>query len=444
MNRLHKTVAAMTLGCKVNLYDTEVILEGFAHAGYRVVDFEDKADLYIVNTCTVTNLGDKKSRQMIRRARKQNPDALVIACGCYAQVAPEEVARIEGVNLVVGTKDRARILALCEAYEPEQGVSCFVDDIRGEKTYESTKLVGLKDRTRAFLKIQEGCDRYCTYCIIPYARGPVRSRPPADVLAEAQILAQNGFKEIVLSGIHVASYGKDLADMDLAAMIERVHVIDGIRRIRFSSIEPGLATDSFLGRMKRLPKVCDHFHLSLQSGCTATLRRMNRRYTAAEYAQAVARVRQYYPNAAITTDVIVGFPGETDKEFRESYGFIENTGLSRLHVFPYSPKKGTPAAGFPRQVPGPVKNERAAQMLRLGEALHSAYIAGFCGQPLRVLLEREIETGVWEGHAENYICVRTVSAGGDDLANTIQNVKIRDVFAEYAVGEISEDSAGCE
>ena len=416
-----KTVAACTLGCKVNQYDTEAMLGLFAEKGYEVVDFPAKADIYIVNTCTVTNLGSKKSRQMIRKARGLNPKAIVVAAGCYAQVSPEEVAAINGVNMVLGTKERGDVVAEVEAYATTRppvgrafGHSLYrnVDDVMDETEFENLSVSKPSGRTRAFLKVQEGCDRFCAYCIIPYARGPVRSRRTADILAEAEALSKSGFKEIVLAGIHVASYGKDLVDKEggsLTSLIERVHDIEGIERIRLSSVEPTVIDEPFIETIGRLPKVCDHFHLSLQSGCDNTLKRMNRRYGAADYAQAAGLLRRTFPRLSLTTDVMVGFPGETDADFAESIDFIRQMAFAKIHVFPFSPKAGTPAAAFPNQVPQAVKQARARETAALDKVLSARFAASLTGLTLPVLYETEVCPGVYEGHTTNYVKVTAMA-----------------------------------
>jgi len=428
----NKKVAALTLGCKVNLYDTEAMLELFKKKGYELVEFSEKADVYIVNTCTVTNFGDKKSRQMIRRAKKHNPEAILVACGCYAQVAPEEVSKIEEVNLIIGTKDRANIVNIVENYSASKGTESCVSDIMLEREFEELTVESLSDRQRAYLKIQEGCDRFCTYCIIPFARGPVRSRSIQSIAEEAQRLSENGYKEIVLAGIHVASYGKDLGDINLVSVLKKIHEIDGIKRIRFSSVEPTVITNDFINALKAMPKVCEHFHLSLQSGCDNTLKRMNRRYMAAEYENAVNLLRENFPDVGITTDIIVGFPGETDEDFKESMAFAKRMKLSKIHVFPYSPKVGTKAALFKNQIPEKIKHERAALMGETGEKLQIDFLKGFIGRELEVLYEEE-KDGVFSGHASNYINVRTESR--KNIINEIFKVKIKDIDSFSLISE---------
>lgn len=413
-------IAFTTLGCKVNFYDSEAMAELFSQKGYEITDFEDIADIYVINTCTVTNFGDKKSRQMIRRARRKNKDAIIVATGCYAQVSSEKVASIEGINIVIGTKDRSKVVEIVENYRPENGVLNAVTDIKGEKEFERLKVSNLKDRTRAYIKIQEGCNRYCSYCIIPYARGPVRSRKCEDILDEVRLLAKNGFKEIVLTGIHVASYGIDMGNITLADIIERVHNIDGIERIRFSSMEPKAVTEEFVKRMAALPKVCEHYHLSLQSGSDTTLKNMNRRYTSGEYEEVCTRLRKSFPNVAITTDIIVGFPTETEENFEESYNFAQKVKLSKIHVFPYSPKDGTPAAKLP-QLPPQVKDERRHKMLELSHKLNAEFMSQYIGKEMEVLFER-LENGYYEGHTRNYI--KVLAKSSEDISNTLVKVRL--------------------
>lgn len=418
---MNKKIAFITLGCKVNLYDTEAMAELFTEKGYEVVDFEEYADVYLINTCTVTNLGDKKSRQMIRRAKRINPNSVVVATGCYAQVASEEVAKIEGINIVIGTKNRSEIVETVENYVAENGVVNNVSDIMGEKEFEPLQISRLTNRTRAYIKIQEGCNRYCTYCIIPYARGPIRSRKPEEVVEEVKKLAENGFKEVVLTGIHVASYGLDLGNITLADIIEKVHSVDGIERIRFSSMEPLAIDNEFVARMSKLPKVCDHYHLSLQSGCNRTLKRMNRKYNAEQYAEACERLRNAFPNVAITTDIIVGFPDETEEDFKESLAFAERMKLDKIHTFPYSPKKGTPAAKMKNQISGDVKSQRSKEMIALSDKMNIDFLNNNIGKTVPVLFE-DMENGFWQGHTTNYI--KVLAKSDENLNNKIVDVKL--------------------
>ena len=429
-----KKVASHALGCKVNQYESEAIAELFAERGYEVVGIDEPADVYVINTCTVTNFGDKKSRQLIRKVKRQNPDAIVAAIGCYAQTQPEKIKEIEGVNLIVGTNKRSEIVDLVENYSAQQGTICTVGEILKDHSFEHLSIQKLEGRTRAYLKIQDGCSQFCTYCIIPYARGPVRSRSIDDIAKEVETLAKNGFKEVVLAGIHVASYGKDLEGTTLLDAIKRVHGVDGIERIRFSSIEPNFATEKFVSELAKLPKVCDHFHLSLQSGCNKTLKRMNRKYTAEQYIESAERLKKYFPNVAFTTDIIAGFPGETEEDFEESYKFAEKIGFSKIHAFPYSPKTGTPAAKMPDQVLNSVKNERTNRLISLSNRMADEFIEGFVGKIMPVLYEQEIAEGVYEGYTTNYI--RVHSKSDKNLCNVIADTKIMSVEHEMAEGRI--------
>ncbi|MCI8341725.1 MAG: tRNA (N(6)-L-threonylcarbamoyladenosine(37)-C(2))-methylthiotransferase MtaB [Firmicutes bacterium] len=430
-----KSVASFALGCKVNQFESEAIAEAFAKRGYKIVSVDEKADVYVINTCTVTNFGDKKSRQLIRRVKRQNPNAVVVAAGCYAQTAAEEVKKIEGVNIVFGTKNRASIVDEVERYSAENGIVDAVSGIMEERVFEPLSVHDLQGRTRAYIKIQDGCNQFCSYCIIPYARGPVRSRAEEDVLKEVRALAQNGFKEIVLTGIHVASYGKELKTTNLTQIIKKTGEIDGIERIRTSSVEPNIITEEFMEEMSRVKKLCHHFHLSLQSGCGKTLLAMNRKYTPEKYMKSVEIIRKYWPDAAITTDIIVGFPGETDEDFQESYSFAEKIGFSKIHVFPYSPKKGTPAEKMPNQIPNHVKSERSARLIDLSEHMSSQFIENFVGKDMETLFERRSENGFYEGHTSNYITVMAKSC--EDIKNRILSVKIKKNEGSTAFGEIN-------
>ena len=416
-----KTIAAATLGCKVNTYDTDALLAPFTAHGYTVVDFEDIADVYIINTCAVTNISSRKSRQMIRRARKANPRAVVVAAGCYAQTSPEEVGNIEGVSIVVGTGESANIFEIVEGYKSENGVTQHISSVDAAAMYSETNSASFdtpqESKTRAYLKVQDGCDNFCSYCIIPYARGRARSRGLESAVGEARELVARGYKEIVIAGIHVESYGKDMESGSLHELLQALHDIEGIERLRMSSVEPALVTPEFVALMHRLPLFARHLHLSLQSGCDTTLTAMNRRYTTDIYAAAVARLRESFPDIAITTDVIVGFPGETDEDFARSLEFVRQQGFSRLHVFQYSPKAGTAAADMPNQVPGAVKARRAAQMIALGNELSAEFAARFVGKTLDVLYESAVDTDTYEGYSDNYITVRATCSR--DISNCI-------------------------
>lgn len=428
-----KKAASFALGCKVNQYESEAIAELFAEKGYEIVGIDEEADVYVINTCTVTNFGDKKSRQLIRKVKRQNENAIVAVVGCYAQTAPKELMEIAGVNLVIGTKDRAQIVEMVEQYDRANGVENHVSDIMKERVFEPLSIQKLANRTRAYLKIQDGCSQYCSYCIIPYARGPIRSREPQEVVAEVKRLAENGFKEVVLTGIHVASYGKDRRDTSLPDILKQVHEVEGIERIRFSSIEPNVVTEEFAQTMAALPKVCDHFHLSLQSGCDKTLKEMNRKYDTEKYRQAAATLRKYLPKVALTTDIIVGFPGETEEDFRESYAFAEEIGFAKIHVFPYSPKRGTPAAARKDQLLNAVKAERSHTLIQLSDRMAADFLADAVGTDAEVLYERAVGDGIYEGHTTNYMKVHGRSEV--DLTNRIAKTHITRAEGEMLFGD---------
>ncbi len=428
-----KKVAFLTLGCKVNMYETQAMSELFEKAGYEVTDFGDFADVYVINTCTVTNLGNKKSRQQIRKAKRTNPLSTVVAVGCYAQVAPEEVSRIEGINIVLGTQNRASIVELTEKYNSGDEVVNAVTDISRKPGFESLTISNIKSRTRAYIKIQDGCNRYCSYCIIPYARGNIRSRDISDIVSEIKGLAAHGFKEAVLTGIHVASYGVDTGKESLTDVIERVHEIEGIERIRLSSMEPLAVTEDFLKRVSALPKVCDHFHLSLQSGSDRVLKAMNRRYTREQYIQAADALRRYFPDCALTTDIIVGFPGESEEDFEQSMSIARRIHLDKIHVFPFSPKKGTPAAKMKCQTEPKVKSDRCKRLMALSDELNEEFLNAHKGRVCNVLFETK-DGGYWSGHTTNYI--RVLCKSEEDLANKLVKVKLTGIAeAETMYGE---------
>ncbi|MGI6112903.1 MAG: tRNA (N(6)-L-threonylcarbamoyladenosine(37)-C(2))-methylthiotransferase MtaB [Mahellales bacterium] len=428
-------VAFYTLGCKVNQYDTQSMLELFKQAGYEIVEFDSRADVYVINTCTVTNLGDRKSRQVIRQARDRNPDAIIAVVGCYAQRAPEEVLSIEGVSLVIGTRDRHKIVRLVERFKQTREPLNWVRDIMEQEAFEELPIQAYQGRTRAFIKLQEGCNQYCSYCIIPYARGKVRSRRRADIINEVNRLAGYGFKEVVLTGIHIASYGLDLDGVTLLDIIKDIHCVDGIKRIRLSSIEPTLLTDDFISSIKELPKVCRHFHISLQSGCDRTLRRMNRKYNTDLYRRIVNNLRQAIPQVSITTDVMVGFPGETEEDFVVSYTFVRDIGFSKIHVFKYSPRAGTPAARFKDQVDGVEKERRSSHLIRLGSLMERNYIMGFLGQEVEVLLEQQVNTmpGYLEGYTDTY--VKVACKIGEEYQGELVKVLLKDNKGDCVLGQ---------
>ena len=428
-----KKVAFHTLGCKVNQYETEAMEKIFEENQFKIVEDTEVADVYVINTCTVTNLSDRKSRQFIRKVKKINKDAIVAVVGCYSQVSPEEVEKIEGVDVIIGTSDRNKIVELCEKAKYENKKINIVRSIKTYKEFEKIEVEDIKSKTRAYIKIQDGCNQFCSYCIIPYARGPIRSRDKDDILSEIEILSKSGFKEIVLTGIHVASYGKDLGDINLGELIQEIALIKDIERIRLSSVEPNLITEDFMNILVSTKKVCDHFHLSLQGGSNNILKKMNRKYTREEYKEKVDLIRKYMPDAGITTDIIVGFPGETEKEFNETIEFVREIGFSRIHVFKYSPRKGTPAAKYKNQVHGKIKNQRSKELITLGEELTEIFNKRFLNKKMDILYEEKIDD-FYEGYTTNYIRVKA-SANNDIIGNIVET-KIINSKDGYLIGEI--------
>ena len=432
-----KKAAFYTLGCKVNQYETEAMTELFKNRGYEITDFSSPADVYVINTCSVTSISDRKSRQIIRRAKKENPDSIVIATGCYAQVAPDEVLAIDDVNLIIGTNDRNRIVDMAESIKPTDKKS-LVGDILKMHTFEEMKVSDYEHMTRAYIKIQEGCNQFCTYCIIPYARGPIRSRDPEEVVKEAQRLADDGFSEIILVGIHIASYGLDTKNTSLADIIRRVNEVRGVKRIRLSSIEPMTLNSEFTEKISSADKLCHHFHLSLQSGCDETLKRMSRRYTSAEYEEIVNAIRKHFPDAAVTTDIMVGFPGETEEEFSKSASFADKMKFADMHIFQYSVRPGTPAAKYKNQISPQVKEQRSKVLERIRNKNTADFLLGFVGKTMEVLFERCIkgENDIYEGKTTNYINVHVKS--DEDLSFKYRNVFIEKIDGETAIGRIIE------
>lgn len=427
-----KKAAIHTLGCKVNQYESEAMAELLQQEGFEIVPFDSLADCYLINTCTVTSLSDRKSRQMIRRAKKRNPKALLIVTGCYAQTAPEEIQKIPEVDLIVGTSRRKELPQLIRLAQQKR--LCAVEDIMKQQEFEPLHINDYgSNRSRAFLKVQDGCDQYCSYCIIPYARGHVRSRPIEDVLAEINVLAAQGIQEIVLSGIHIASYGRDLDHETLTTLVQKVHEITNIKRIRLGSLEPNCVTEKFAGTLAALPNFCPQFHLSLQSGCDNTLKRMNRHYTTGEYEKKVDLLRRYFPGAGITTDIMVGFAGETEEDFSESMDFVKRIGFSQIHVFPYSIRKGTRAASFPNQVSPAVKEQRAAEMIALGNRMAKEFIASQNGSTAEVLVEQQVSPGIYEGYTPQYIRVRIPS--DQPITGQIVPVFLHSPQADFIYGQ---------
>ncbi|MCL2353797.1 MAG: tRNA (N(6)-L-threonylcarbamoyladenosine(37)-C(2))-methylthiotransferase MtaB [Defluviitaleaceae bacterium] len=418
-------VAATTVGCKVNLYDTQDILEKFMAKGYEVVGFESVADVYIINTCSVTNLADKKSRQMVGRAKKANPAAIVVAMGCSTQVNPVKYQAL-GVDIIIGTANRGDIFAFIDAFKAGgRAYLQFVGDVLEKRPYEPQTVTSLENRTRSYLKIQDGCNNFCTYCIIPHARGLSRSRPFRDIMEEAHALVALGCKEIVVTGIHVASYGKDLdEDVSLLDVLRQLAEVKGLERIRLSSVEPNVVDDAFCEFIKSTPKFCGHLHLSLQSGSDEILRKMKRHYTTAEYARAVEDLRKVSPDMAITTDVIVGFPAEREENHLETVAFLKKLNLAGLHVFPYAAKEGTPAAAMKEQITKEVKTKRSKGLLALSEECQKSFYDSFVGKNMSVLVEERLENGMYSGKTTNYIPV-CFESDRRDLINTICQIEIK-------------------
>ena len=425
-------IAIYTLGCKVNQYETQAMEQELTARGHELVDFEQPADAYIINTCSVTAVSDKKSRQMIRRAKKMNPDAIVAACGCYVQTHTDEAAAL-GIDLIGGTGQRMEFLQQLLTAAEEKQTRVLVDDALHRHDFEILPAGGQSSRTRAMLKVEDGCRNFCTYCIIPFARGPVRSLPLAEAVRQTRRLAEEGYREVVLTGIEISSWGQDLAgEESLIDLLEAVSAAAGGMRVRLGSLEPRTITEDFCRRAAALSNLCPHFHLSLQSGCDETLRRMNRRYDTERYDRSVALLRQYFPGVAITTDLIVGFPGETEEEFEKTLDFIRRCGFAQIHVFPYSIRPGTRAAAM-EQVPKSVKEERAVRAGEAAARLHREYLQSCVGKTFPVLFEQQGAPGFYTGHAPNYM---EVEALGENLHNCLRPVRITGVEGTLLKGEI--------
>ena len=411
--------ALHNLGCKVNAYETEAMQQILEEAGYEIVPFSEYADVYVINTCSVTNMADRKSRQMLHRAKKQNPDAIVVGAGCYVQTKEAQALVDESIDIVIGNNKKHELVSLLQEYEASHRKTARVADINHEKqAYEELSLSRTAEHTRAFIKVQDGCNQFCTYCIIPFARGRVRSRELPDVLREIRTLAKSGYREVVLTGIHLSSYGVDNGET-LLHLIEAVHELEGIERIRLGSLEPRIVTDAFAKRLSELPKICPHFHLSLQSGCDAVLSRMNRRYDTAEYEAGCALLRRYFEHPAITTDVIVGFPGETDEEFETTERYLKRIHFYEMHIFQYSRREGTKAAAMPDQVPETVKKERSEKLLALGHKMSEEFRRYYLGRQVTALLEEEFfhdGKRYYTGYTKEYVKVAVETE--KDLSNT--------------------------
>lgn len=431
-------VAFATLGCRVNVYESEAMAEKFIREGYEVVDFSEVADVYVINTCTVTNMGDKKSRQIIGRARRLNENAIIAVVGCYSQMAPKEVSEIPGVDVVLGTRNKGDVVYYVNKAKDEGKNQVHVEGVLKNKKFEDLNIEDYQDKTRAFLKIQDGCNRFCTYCLIPYARGSVCSKDPKKVISEVKKLAEHGFKEIILSGIHTASYGLDLeGNVTLINIIEEIEKVEGIERIRIGSIEPAFFTPEVIEKIKKFKKLCPHFHLSLQSGCDATLKRMNRRYTAKEYEDTVKLLRETLKGVSITTDVIVGFPGETEEEFNETLEFLKRIKLTKTHVFKYSPRKGTKAADMENQIDGNIKEKRSKILIDLSNKNEEEFNKKFINSKMDVLIEKEVKEkeGIFEGYTRNYIKIE-VPCTCSDITGKIVDIKIIEANGELAKAEL--------
>lgn len=421
-----KKVALHNLGCKVNAYETEAMQELLEKEGYEIVPFKEGADIYIINTCTVTNMADRKSRQMLHRAKKMNPNAIVVAAGCYVQAKSESKETDESIDIIIGNNKKQDLISILKEYqEKHDGIQKEIIDINHTKEYEELHLSKTAEHTRAYLKVQDGCNQFCTYCIIPYARGRVRSREKENVVVEVKQLVANGYQEVVLTGIHLSSYGVDLQGEDLLSLILAVNEIDGLKRIRLGSLEPRIITEEFAKTISGLEKICPHFHLSLQSGCNGTLKRMNRRYTAEEYFEKCELLRKYFDNPALTTDVIVGFPGETEEEFEESRAFVEKVNFYETHIFKYSRREGTKAAVMENQVPEQIKTKRSNILLELDERKRKEYEEKFIGKTVEVLMEEEVEKEgkcYQTGHTKEYI--KVALKGDENMQNQLVKIKI--------------------
>lgn len=431
-------VAFFTLGCRVNQYESEAMTEKFIREGYTVVDSSEAADVYVINTCTVTKMGDKKSRQFISRSKRLNNDAIIAVVGCYSQMSTDEVKSIEGVDVVLGTRNKGDVVYYVNKAREEGKLQVQVGEVLKNNRFEDLNIEDYQDKTRAFLKIQDGCNRFCAYCLIPYARGSVCSKDFNKVIEEIKKLASHGFKEIILSGIHTASYGVDLeGDVTLVNLLEEIEKLEGIERVRIGSIEPAFFTEEVVSRVKKMKKLCPQFHLSLQSGSSSTLKRMNRRYTAEEYEKIVNTLRKNIPDVSITTDVIVGFPGETEEEFKETYDFLSRIKLTKTHIFKYSIREGTKAATMPNQIDANVKEERSKLLLELNNKNEKEFISNYLNKEVDVLIEQEVngKQGVFEGYSKNYIKVQ-VSNCTNDLKGKIVRCIIEEVGVDCAFGTI--------
>ncbi len=451
---MSKRVGFVSLGCKVNQYETNAMSQEFLEAGYDIVEASDVADIYIVNTCTVTNIADRKSRQMLRRMKEVNPSSIVVACGCYAQVGKDELNKIEEIDLIIGNNEKKDIVNIVENYQENKmgqnliemdeldadvkqnnNSNAIISDVMHQKEYVEFGTTTYTEKTRAVVKIQDGCDRFCSYCIIPYARGRVRSRKLENIINEVEQIVEKGIKEVVITGIHIASYGKDFKNgVGLIDLLEELNKIDGLYRIRLGSIEPTIITEDFVNRLSKLEKICDHFHLSLQSGCDETLKRMNRKYTTYEFEKGVMLLRKCFPNASLTTDIIVGFPGETEEEFNITYDFLKKIAFYKMHIFKYSQRKGTKAAIMPNQIDGSIKEKRSKILIELSDKNEQMYNSKYVGKVIEVLFE-EKDGEYYKGHTKNYI---EVWSTGENLENCIAKVKVKEYNGKVIIGNLSD------
>ena len=431
-----RKAALHNLGCKVNAYETEAMQTLLEEAGYEIVDFHEQADVYVINTCSVTNIADRKSRQMLHQAKKRNPEAVIVACGCYVQTSPEKVEADEAVDVVIGNNQKHRLPELLEAYFDNGEKLCEVPDIGKDKSYETMVMKKTAEHTRAFVKVQDGCNQFCTYCIIPYARGRVRSRSYDDVIAEIHKLAENGYQEVVLTGIHLSSYGKDM-DTSLIDLIEGVAAVEGIKRVRLGSLEPNIVTEDFVSRLSRVKEFCPHFHLSLQSGCNATLKRMNRHYTAEEYLEGCKLLRKYFEHPAITTDVIVGFPGETEEEFEQCRAFLQEVDFYEVHLFKYSKRQGTPAAVMPNQLTEKQKADRSHILAEDLKENKKRFMSYYLDKEQEVLIEEQEEVAgkrFYTGYTKEYVKVAMPGIACKESTNCFVKVKLTDFLTEDILG----------
>lgn len=430
-------VAFITLGCRVNQYETEAMAEKFIKEGFQVVNHNHVADVYVINTCTVTNMGDRKSRQMISKVRKLNENSIIAVVGCYSQISSNEISKIHGVNVILGTKNKGQIVYYVNKAIHEKKQIVAVNDVFTDKSFEDLNIEEYQDRTRAFIKIQDGCNRFCSYCLIPYARGGVCSKDPLKVLEEVKKLSQHGFKEVILSGIHTASYGVDIeGKWDLISLLEEIDKISGIDRVRIGSIDPTFFTDGIAERLSHLKKLCHHFHLSLQSGCDETLKRMNRKYTAQEYKNILETLRSKISDVSITTDIIVGFPGETEEEFSITYDFLKTIKLSKMHIFKYSPREGTKAAKMENQIEGSIKEKRSKLLIELNNDLEKEFMNRFIGRKMKVLYEDNFKENenLYEGYTSNYM--KVVCKSDTNICLQIIETKLVEIGDGYIMGEI--------